>query len=174
MTDPTPPAGGGSTPAAHAEPTNPEWPLGWLIVIGVVTVAWWVVAVALYVDWIDWTVPQRFAIGVGGTALFALILGIGRLTTVRGAASLAVIVLLIGAATWPAASSFFPSDIRTSIIQWTGIILGAAAVAEAGTQIAATRSSVKLAGLHVVNDAGELVEVTPEPIAAPGDLGRRR
>ena len=78
----------------------------------------------------------RFAIGVGGLALAGLILGLIRFDTIRAAVSIPAAVLVIGVTTWPNAEEIVGPDVRTSIIQWMGILLGANGVAEAVTQAA--------------------------------------
>lgn len=80
--------------------------------------------------------PTRFAIGVGGLALAGLIFGLIRFDTIRAAVSIPAAVLVIGVTTWPDAEAIVGSDVRTSIIQWMGILLGANGVAEAVTQAA--------------------------------------
>lgn len=132
-------------------------------------VAFWGGTMLLVNDSINWTDGERFALGVGGTAIIAFVFGVGRFSTVRAAAALPVVILLIGAATWPQAAEFLPEDIRKEVILWTGVILGATAVAEAGKQAAtAVAGAASGSGIRGFGPDGEAPVADP-----PGDLGRR-
>lgn len=104
---------------------------------------------------LDLTDARRLAIGVGGTTLAGLVYGITRFDTIRAAASVPIVTLLIGVATWPNATSLIGTDVRTEIIKWTGVVLAAAGVGEAAKQVGESIAGAKSEGGQV---------------AAPGDL----
>lgn len=84
---------------------------------------------------LDLTDGRRLAIGVGGIALAGLVYGVTRFDTIRAAASVPIIMLLIGVATWPDATTLIGTDVRTEIIKWTGVVLAAAGAGEAAKQV---------------------------------------
>jgi hypothetical protein len=101
-----------------------------------------VVAYVLLLDWLLFSafyavVPYppelKFTLAIGGLALASFIVGIVVFDTLRVAASLPIVILVIGLATAP--SGFLGgSDLRGQLIMWMGIILGASAVAEGVNQ----------------------------------------
>lgn len=161
--------GGGNGENGEPSPTNPAWPWWVILIVAAVVVVFWWVTMLLVADPIKWTDGERFALGVGGTAIIAFVFGVGRFSTVRAAAALPVVILLIGAATWPQAAEFLPEDIRKEVIQWTGVILGATAVAEAGKQAATAAAGAASGGFQGFG-AGDEAAPVADP---PGDLGRR-
>jgi hypothetical protein len=77
---------------------------------------------------------QRFPIAVGGTALGALLLGVTRYSTIRAAASLAAVVLIIGVLTFPGGRDAVGEDNVATIVGWMAVLIGANGVAEAVVQ----------------------------------------
>jgi len=84
---------------------------------------------------------QRFPIAVGGTALGALLVGITRYDTIRAAASLAAVVLIIGVLTFPGGREAVGEDNVSQVVGWMAVLIGANGVAEAVVQ--ATGSKTK-------------------------------
>lgn len=107
--------------------------------MGVTPVVVGLAILALVVLWDrTWVVTdgERIAIGLGGTSLAALIVGTVWFDSIRAAASLPVVVLIIGMATWPGADSEIEPDLRAEVIKWMGVLLAANAGAEALAQSA--------------------------------------
>jgi hypothetical protein len=98
---------------------------------------------------LDLTEAKRFAIGVGGTALAGLVFGVVRFDTIRAAAAVPVVVLLIGVVTWPGAKDLVSDDVRTEIIKWMGILLAASGVAEAAKQVGESAAKARAPGADV-------------------------
>ena len=80
----------------------------------------------------------KFAVGVGGVALGGFVFAATQFDTIRAAASVPVVLLLIGVATWPGASDLMEPSVREALIKWMGILLGVNGVAEAGKQVGET------------------------------------
>lgn len=105
------------------------------------------------------TNPRRFAIGVGGTALAGFVYSVTRFDTLRAAASVPVVILLVGVVVWPDADELVADDVRTAIITWMGVILSASGVAEAAKQIGESNAKAKAApadGSADVTSSGDL------------------
>lgn len=77
---------------------------------------------------------QRFPIAVGGTALGALLVGVTRYSTIRAAASLAAVVLIIGVLTFPGGRDAVGEENVATIVGWMAVLIGANGVAEAVVQ----------------------------------------
>ena len=77
----------------------------------------------------------KFAVGVGGVALGGFVFAATQFDTIRAAASVPVVLLLIGVATWPGAADLMEPSVREALIKWMGILLGVNGVAEAGKQV---------------------------------------
>lgn len=92
---------------------------------------WWLAASGIR----PFTSAMKVAFGIGGTALGALAIGLLLFRTLRVAASLPVVVLFIGLATFPGARDV-AGDLGPTLVNWMGGILGASAVAEGATQVA--------------------------------------
>ncbi|GAA4116155.1 hypothetical protein GCM10022415_13030 [Knoellia locipacati] len=88
----------------------------------------------------------KFAMGVGGAALCGFAYGLTQFDTMRAAASIPVVALLVGVVVWPDARSFVESDVRQALITWMGVVLGVNGAAEAAKQVASVRSSGAAAG----------------------------
>lgn len=114
---------------------------------------------------LDFSSSERLAVGVGGTALACLIYGVTRFDTVRAAASVPVVVMLIGVTTWPDSSSLIAEDVRKQIIQWMGVVLAAAGASEAAKQIGVANAKAKATNAADVVAAGDLAARS-----ADGDL----
>lgn len=99
---------------------------------------------------------RRLAIGVGGTAIAGLVYGITRFDTIRAAASVPVIILLIGTATWPDASELIGQDVRTEIFKWMGVVLAASGLGEAAAQVGRQRTQAELGPDVEVSGGGDL------------------
>jgi hypothetical protein len=80
-------------------------------------------------------VEQRFPIAVGGTALGALLLGVARYSSIRAAASLSAVVLVIGVLTFPGGRDAVGEDNVATIVGWMAVLIGANGVAEAVVQV---------------------------------------
>jgi MFS family permease len=131
---------------------------------------------------ISMTPVARFALAIGGTALASFVLGLLLFDTVRAAASVPIVVLFIGTATFPAPLPEL-SAIRPSLITWMGIIIGAAAVTEGANQIAGTIQRAQVAKAIMGATTGDTARNAPEAVQhsiseiarmAPGDLQRSR
>lgn len=113
--------------------------------------------------WIPYTMQLKFAIGVGGAAIASFAFGIIVYDTLRVAASLPIVILVIGLATFPAGYSA-GDDIRGQIILWMGGVLGIATVTEGITQ------AVRIRGSAAVRS--EVVKVQPTDAEAIARMGR--
>ncbi len=102
------------------------------------------------------TAAERFAVGVGGLAIMAFAYGVLTLDTIRAAASLPVIILFIGAATWPNSTDVMDPEIRTTILEWSAILLGVSGAAEAAKQIGESNAQAKSGSAEMVQAAGDL------------------
>lgn len=83
---------------------------------------------------------SRFGIAVGGTALAGLLLGIIRYGTIRAAASVAVVILVIGVLTFPGAKEVVGESNVGTVVGWMALLIGANGAAEAALQIAGRKS----------------------------------
>ncbi|MEU7815648.1 hypothetical protein [Pseudonocardia sp. NPDC049154] len=144
-----------------------------------------VVAYVLLLDWllvsaffavVPYSPELKFTLAIGGIALASFIVGIVVFDTLRVAASLPIVILIIGLATAP--SGFLGgSDLRGQLIMWMGIILGASAVAEGVNQgakiIGASRVTQAIAAAQTDADkAGALQRsLAPRVAHIGGDLG---
>lgn len=99
---------------------------------------------------------MTLAVGVGSAALAGFVFAVARFDTLRAAASVPVVILLVGVVVWPGAGELIADDVRQAIITWMGVILAANGVSEAAKQIgeatAKSRSSA------------------PGDVKAPGDM----
>ena len=75
--------------------------------------------------------------------------------TIRAAASVPIVLLLIGVATWPDAGDLMEPSVREALIKWMGILLGVNGVAEAGKQVGETFARSR-ATTQVTGTAGDL------------------
>ncbi|GAA4692766.1 hypothetical protein GCM10023215_32410 [Pseudonocardia yuanmonensis] len=145
-----------------------------------------VVAYVLLLDWLLFSaffavVPYapelRFTLAIGGLALASFVFGVIVFDTLRVAASLPIVILVIGLATAP--SGFLGgSDLRGQLITWMGIILGASAVAEGVNQgakiIGASRVTQAIAAAQTDDPAkADALQRSLAPRVAHigGDLG---
>lgn len=144
-----------------------------------------IVAYVLLLDWllasaflamVPYSPGLKFTLAIGGIALASFIVGIVVFDTLRVAASLPIVILIIGLATAP--SGFLGgSDLRGQLIMWMGIILGASAVAEGVNQgakiIGASRVTQAIAAAQTDADkAGALQRsLAPRVAHIGGDLG---
>ncbi len=144
-----------------------------------------VVAYVLLLDWllasaffavVPYSPELKFTLAIGGIALASFIVGIVVFDTLRVAASLPIVILIIGLATAP--SGFLGgSDLRSQLIMWMGIILGASAVAEGVNQgakiIGASRVTQAIAAAQTdAGKAGALQRsLAPRVAHIGGDLG---
>jgi hypothetical protein len=126
------------------------------------------------------TAILKYALAVGGTALASFVVGLVLFDTIRAAASVPIVVLFLGTATFPAPLPELAA-IRPTLITWMGVIIGAAAVAESANQIAGKIQQSKVAQT-VVATAGsaglqkpeELKSVVEQVVATePGDLATK-
>jgi hypothetical protein len=88
----------------------------------------------------DFGQGQRMALGVGGAAMVGFVFAATQLTTMRVAASVPVVLLLVGMTTWPDAKTLVDPGIQKALITWMGVILGVNGVAEAANQIGVTQA----------------------------------
>jgi hypothetical protein len=145
-----------------------------------------VVAYVLLLDWLLFSaffavVPYppelKFTLAIGGIALASFIVGVVVFDTLRVAASLPIVILIIGLATAP--SGFLGgSDLRGQLIMWMGIILGASAVAEGVNQgakiIGASRVTQAIAAVQTDDPAKADAfqrSLAPRVSHIGGDLG---
>ena len=119
--------------------------------------------VSAFNEWIPYTMQIKFAIGVGGTAIASFVCGIVVYNTLRVAASLPIVILLIGLATFPAGFAA-GDDLRGQIILWMGGILGIATVTEGITQAVRIRGSADV--------RSEVVKASPTDGEAIARMGR--
>jgi hypothetical protein len=99
---------------------------------------------------------QRMALGVGGAAMVGFVFAATQLTTMRVAASVPVVLLLIGITTWPDARTLVDPGIQKALITWMGVILGVNSVSEVVNQRAVNRARAEKGDFRL----------------APGDLAR--
>ena len=92
------------------------------------------------------------AVGLGGTAVAGSAFAVTQFDTLRAAASVPVVILLIGVVTWPSASELMDSDVRTELIKWMGVVLAASGVAEAAKQVGQAAASAKVAASGQTGD----------------------
>jgi hypothetical protein len=105
-------------------------------------------------QWVVYTMELKFAVGIGGAALASFAFGIVVYDTLRVAASLPIVVVVIGLATFPA--GYAGGDaIRGQIILWMGGILGIAATAEGVTQAFRIRGSANVRSEMVKANAAD-------------------
>ncbi|CUR56661.1 membrane hypothetical protein [metagenome] len=105
-----------------------------LVLLGLVAL----IASAWFDDRVPVTPELKFAVGVGGVALGGFVFAATQFDTIRAAASVPVVLLLIGVATWPGAADLMEPSVREALIKWMGILLGVNGVAEAGKQVGET------------------------------------
>jgi magnesium-transporting ATPase (P-type) len=77
---------------------------------------------------------KRFPIAVGGTALGGLLIGITRYNTIRAAASVTAVVLIIGVLTFPGGREAVGSENVPTIVAWMAVLIGANGASEAIVQ----------------------------------------
>lgn len=84
-----------------------------------------------------WGVPadSRFTLAVGGTAIAGLLLGILRYQTIRSAASVAAVVIVVGLLTFPGGRELVGDDQVGAVVGWMAVIIGANTVADAAIRI---------------------------------------
>lgn len=82
----------------------------------------------------------RFPIAVGGTALGGLLLGISRYKTIRAAASVAAVILVIGVLTFPGGREAVGEDNVGTVIGWMAALIGVNGAAEAVVQLQGKKS----------------------------------
>ncbi|OXM69805.1 hypothetical protein CF165_09920 [Amycolatopsis vastitatis] len=122
----------------------------------------------------------KYALAVGGTALASFVVGLVLFDTIRAAASVPIVVLFLGTATFPAPLPAL-AEIRPTLITWMGVIIGAAAIAESANQIAGkiqqskvAQTVITTAGSPGLQKPGELRSVVEQIVAAePGDLATK-
>ena len=102
-----------------------------LVVLGIVLL----IASAYFGHDVAITPGIKFAVGVGGVALGGFVFAVTQFDTIRAAASVPIVLLLIGVATWPDAKDLMEPSVREALIKWMGILLGVNGVAEAGKQV---------------------------------------
>ncbi|KQV65733.1 hypothetical protein ASC64_12535 [Nocardioides sp. Root122] len=105
-----------------------------LVLLGLVAV----IATSFFDHDVAVTPELKFAVGVGGVALGGFVFAATQFDTIRAAASVPVVLLLIGVATWPGAADLMEPSVREALIKWMGILLGVNGVAEAGKQVGET------------------------------------
>lgn len=123
------------------------------------------------------TAILKFALAVGGTALASFVVGLLLFDTIRAAASVPIVVLFIGTATFPAPIPELAA-VRPTLIAWMGIIIGASAIAEGANQVAGTirasrvaQTVVQTASQHDLTTPGSLRAIVDEVARVePGDL----
>ncbi len=111
------------------------------------------------------TDPRRFAIGVGGLAVVGLVAGVVVFDSIRAAASVPVVVLVIGVSTWPAADSVVSPDVKKQIIAWMGVLLAVNGAAESAKQIGEARAKAAVAGTGASVEVPGDLTVSPVPAA---------
>jgi hypothetical protein len=115
---------------------------------------------------------RRFALAVGGIAIAGLLVGLTRFDTIRAAASLVIVILFIGLATFPGARDLIGEEVAKSLILWMGIVLGVNTVAEVTNQVTQQRGEARVATAQV--EAGVPATTVAERSLhnVPGDLNR--
>ena len=107
-----------------------------LILLGLVAL----VATAHFGQQVTVSADVKFAAGVGGVALGGFVFAATQFDTIRAAASVPVVLLLIGVATWPGAEGLMDPSLREALITWMGVILSINGVAEAAKQVGVARA----------------------------------
>lgn len=78
---------------------------------------------------------SRFPIAVGGTALGGLLLGIARYQTIRAAASVVAVILVIGVLTFPGGKEVVGESNVGTVVGWMAALIGVNGAAEAAVQL---------------------------------------
>jgi drug/metabolite transporter (DMT)-like permease len=99
---------------------------------------------------------RRFAIGVGGLAIASFVYAATQFDTVRAAASVPIVVLLIGIVVWPKVTTLVDNDVRKALITWMGVILAANGVSEAAKQVGESNAKAKASADVDVTSRGDL------------------
>lgn len=105
---------------------------------------------------LDLKVSHRFAIGVGGAALAGFAFAISLFDSMRAAASVPIVILLIGVVVWPEASTLVEESVKQAVITWMGVILAANGIAEASKQIGESNAKAKAPPDQNVESRGDL------------------
>lgn len=105
---------------------------------------------------LDLAADRRMAIGVGGSAMAGLVYGITRFDTIRAAAAVPIVILLIGTATWPDAGDLIEQDVRAEIFKWMGVVLAASGLGEAAAQVGRQRAQAQAGPAAEVQSGGDL------------------
>lgn len=124
-----------------------------------------IVAMVAWRNGLDLSPGQHLALGVGGSTVAAFVFAATQLDTTRAAASVAVVVLLIGVTTWPDAKGLIDPSVQKALITWMGVILGVNGVAEAAQQTVATRAKADKPGTRAAQ--GDLAGRAPDPAEQP-------
>jgi FtsH-binding integral membrane protein len=101
-------------------------------------------------------VDNRFAIGVGGAALAGFAFALSLFDSMRAAASIPIVILLIGVVVWPEASTLVEESVKQAVITWMGVILAANGIAEASKQIGESNAKAKADPDQTIESAGDL------------------
>jgi hypothetical protein len=105
---------------------------------------------------LDLRVSHRFAIGVGGAALAGFAFAVSLFDSMRAAASIPIVILLIGVVVWPEASTLVEESVKQAVIAWMGVILAANGIAEAGKQIGESNAKAKAASGQTIESRGDI------------------
>lgn len=109
---------------------------------------------------VDVTPAGRFALGVGGAALAGFAYATTQFDSIRAAASVPVVVLLVGVVVWPGAGELVESQVREALITWMGVILAVTGTAEAAKQVGESVAKART-GATDVRSGGDLSRTEP-------------
>ena len=102
----------------------------------------------------------RFALGVGGAALAGFAYATTQFDSIRAAASVPVVVLLVGVVVWPGAGDLVDNEVRQALITWMGVILAVSGTAEAAKQVGESVAKAQV-GRADVRSGGDLSTTEP-------------
>lgn len=92
----------------------------WLALFGVVVGPIVFLTAAVLSEPVKFSAGSRFAVGVGGLALAAFVIGLTMFESIKGAAALPVVVLFIGSVVWPTfADTPLDADTRKTLFAWS-------------------------------------------------------
>lgn len=133
------------------------------------------VATALTGGRLTLDLATRFGLGVGGTAVAGFAYAATQFDTIRAAASVPVVTLLVGIVVWPHAGTLVEPSVRQAIITWMGVILAATGVSEAAKQVGESLARSRVDGVdnRSQGDLGTPEVTSPSSGAAP-DPGPQR
>ena len=133
------------------------WPTWLRIIVGLVAA----IAVLFGSGGVMWCIFNDRRARIWMFAIVALLgIVVGIVALIAGSrldpASVPVVILLIGTATWPDAAELIEQDVRTEIFKWMGIVLAVSGLGEAAAQVGRQRTQARLGPDADVRGGGDL------------------